>query len=127
MILHTSFGTAFCSILCLAIGAPSLWSGLRGVPPPPGPLYIIGSLSHFIPVKSSLCYKIANMSRNVLSHLFKYRQRRGLTQEELFKLSGVSRSTIAELESGSRMAREETTRKLARALKVKPTELIGGD
>jgi len=50
-----------------------------------------------------------------------------LTQEELFKLSGVSRSTIAELESGSRMAREETTWKLARALKVKPTELIGED
>jgi len=50
-----------------------------------------------------------------------------LTQEELFKLSGVSRSTIAELESGTRMAREETTRKLARALKVKPTELIGGE
>jgi len=70
---------------------------------------------------------MVNVSRKVLSHLFKYRQRRGLTQEELFKLSGVSRSTIAELESGSRMAREETTRKLARALKVKPTELIGGD
>jgi transcriptional regulator with XRE-family HTH domain len=46
-----------------------------------------------------------------------------LTQEELFKLSGVSRSTIAELESGTRMAREDTTRKLARALKVKPEDL----
>jgi transcriptional regulator with XRE-family HTH domain len=67
---------------------------------------------------------MVSMSRKVLSHLLENRQRRGLTQEELFKLSGVSRSTIAELESGSRMAREETTRKLARALKVKPTELI---
>ena len=70
---------------------------------------------------------MVNMSRKVLSHLLEHRQRRGLTQEELFKLSGVSRSTIAELESGTRMAREETTRKLARALKVKPTELIGGE
>ena len=70
---------------------------------------------------------MVNVSRKVLSHLLEHRQRRGLTQEELFKLSGVSRSTIAELESGPRMAREETTRKLARALKVKPTELIGGE
>jgi transcriptional regulator with XRE-family HTH domain len=63
------------------------------------------------------------MSRKVLSHLQEHRKRRGLTQEELFKLSGVSRSTIAELESGTRMAREETARNLARALKVKPEDL----
>lgn len=63
------------------------------------------------------------VSNNFLSHLSKYRKRRGLTQEELFKLSGVSRSTIAELESGTRMAREDTRRKLARALKVKPEAL----
>jgi transcriptional regulator with XRE-family HTH domain len=46
-----------------------------------------------------------------------------LTQEELFKLSGVSRSTIAELESGTRRARDGTIQKLARALKVKPEDL----
>jgi len=64
------------------------------------------------------------MSNSFLSHLSKHRKRRGLTQEELFKLSGVSRSTIAELESGTRMAREGTRRKLARALKVKPEDLV---
>ena len=63
------------------------------------------------------------MSRKVLSHLQEHRKRRGLTQEELFKLSGVSRSTIAELESCARMAREETARNLARALKVKSEDL----
>ena len=102
--------------------------GPRGVAAPPGPSLHCRII---VPLYSCevkyLWYRMVNVSRNVLSHLFKYRQRRGLTQEELFKLSGVSRSTIAELESGSRMAREETTRKLARALKVKPTELIGGD
>ena len=64
------------------------------------------------------------VSRKVLSHLQEHRKQRGLTQEELFKLSGVSRSTIAELESGTRMAREGTIQKLARALKVKSQDLI---
>jgi transcriptional regulator with XRE-family HTH domain len=63
------------------------------------------------------------VSRKILSHLQEHRERRGLTQEELFKLSGVSRSTIAELESGTRKAREETTRKLSKALKVRPEDL----
>ena len=63
------------------------------------------------------------MLRKFLSHLKHHRERRSLTQEELYKLSGVSRSTIAELESGGRMARPATTAKLARALKVKPEDL----
>ena len=61
--------------------------------------------------------------RKRLSHLKEHRKRRGLTQEELFLLSGVSRSTIAELEGGRRLARPATTRKLARALKVDPVDL----
>jgi DNA-binding XRE family transcriptional regulator len=73
---------------------------------------------------NGFCCKIMSMSRTTLSHLQEHRKRRGLTQEELFKLSGVSRSTIAELESGSRMAREGTIRKVARALKVKPEDLV---
>jgi transcriptional regulator with XRE-family HTH domain len=63
------------------------------------------------------------MLRKILSHLKHHRERRALTQEELYKLSGVSRSTIAELESGGRRARPATTAKLARALKVKPEDL----
>lgn len=58
-----------------------------------------------------------------MSHLKEHRERRGLTQEELYKLSGVSRSTIAELEGGRRLARPATTGKLARALKVNPEDL----
>lgn len=50
------------------------------------------------------------------------RERRALSQEELAKLSGVSRTTIIKLESG-RGAWPQTVRKLARALKVDPAEL----
>ncbi len=58
-----------------------------------------------------------------MSHLQERRKRRGLTQDELHKLSGVSRSTIAELEGGRRLARHATAEKLAKALKVKPEQL----
>ena len=58
-----------------------------------------------------------------LYHLKEQRERRGLTQEELAILSGVSRPTIAALELGYRKAYESTTVKLAKALKVKPGDL----
>jgi transcriptional regulator with XRE-family HTH domain len=54
------------------------------------------------------------------------RERRGLTQIELSKISGVSRATIAALETGKRpRIRLSTRAKLARALRVKPYELEG--
>jgi transcriptional regulator with XRE-family HTH domain len=61
-----------------------------------------------------------------LYRLKEHRERRGLTQEELGTLSGVSRPTIAALELGYRQAYASTTKKLARALKVHPRDL-GGD
>jgi transcriptional regulator with XRE-family HTH domain len=50
--------------------------------------------------------------------------RRALSQEELAKLSGVSRTTIIKLEGG-RDAWPKTVRKLAKALKVDPEDLQG--
>ena len=59
-----------------------------------------------------------------LSRLKEHRNRRGLTQHELATLAGVSRPTIARLETTNKRATLATTRKLARALKVKPETLV---
>jgi transcriptional regulator with XRE-family HTH domain len=58
-----------------------------------------------------------------LTNLKARRKRRGLTQEDLAALTGISRSTIAELEGGRRKARPATTTKLAAALRTKPEKL----
>ena len=58
-----------------------------------------------------------------LSRLREHRTRRGLTQVELAKISGVGRATIAGLEAGNRGAYKSTVEKLAKALKVKPHDL----
>jgi transcriptional regulator with XRE-family HTH domain len=62
-----------------------------------------------------------------LIRLKEHRQRRGLTQIELAKISEVGRATIADLEAGKRGAYRSTLKKLARALKVKPHELMKGE
>ena len=62
-----------------------------------------------------------------LGGLKEHRQRRGLTQIELSKISEVSRATIADLEAGKRGAYRSTVKKLARALKVKPRDLMKGE
>jgi transcriptional regulator with XRE-family HTH domain len=62
-----------------------------------------------------------------LGKLREHRQRRGLTQIELSKISGLSRATIADLEAGKRGAYQSTVKKLARALKVKPRDLMKGE
>ncbi len=59
-----------------------------------------------------------------LGRLREERKRSRLTQEELARVSGVNRVTIARLEAGTTKAKPETTRKLARALKVKPEDLL---
>jgi transcriptional regulator with XRE-family HTH domain len=58
-----------------------------------------------------------------LGRLREERKRSRLTQEELSRISGVSRVSIARLETGATRAKPETARKLARALKVDPVDL----
>ncbi|MDP8952501.1 MAG: helix-turn-helix domain-containing protein [Actinomycetota bacterium] len=58
-----------------------------------------------------------------LERLREERKRSRLTQEELARISGVNRVTIARLETGASKARPGTVRRLARALKVEPTDL----
>ncbi|MDP8899629.1 MAG: helix-turn-helix domain-containing protein [Actinomycetota bacterium] len=59
-----------------------------------------------------------------LGRLRDERKKSRLTQEELARVSGVNRVTIARLETGAAKAKPETVRKLARALKVKPEDLV---
>ena len=53
------------------------------------------------------------------------RTRRLLTQEELAQKSGISPSTVANIERDHREPHFRTIRKLAEALGVDPTELLG--
>ncbi len=58
-----------------------------------------------------------------LTNLQATRKKRGLVQEDLAALTGISRSTIAELETGRRKARKATTEKLAVALRTRSEKL----
>jgi transcriptional regulator with XRE-family HTH domain len=53
------------------------------------------------------------------------RPRRALTQEELAEKAGVDASTVARLERKRTEPHMSTLRKLAKALDVDPTELVG--
>jgi transcriptional regulator with XRE-family HTH domain len=53
------------------------------------------------------------------------RTRRLLTQDELADKAGVSQSTIANIERNHAEPQFRTIRKLAKALDVDPTELLG--
>jgi len=56
--------------------------------------------------------------------LKKLRESRGFTQEELAKKVGISRAYLARLEMGRHDPHLSRLRKLAKALKVKVTDLV---
>ncbi len=62
-----------------------------------------------------------------LGRLRELRDRAMLSQEELARQAGVSRATVADLETGKRGAQASTGRKLAEALGVPPGELVVGE
>ena len=49
---------------------------------------------------------------------------RGLTQEKMSGLAGISRSHLAALESGEKTVRLDTLWNIAYALNLKPSELV---
>jgi transcriptional regulator with XRE-family HTH domain len=53
------------------------------------------------------------------------RTRRLLTQEELAEKAGVSAATVVNVERNNQEPHFRTIRKLAKALEVDPTELLG--
>ncbi len=59
-----------------------------------------------------------------LTRLRAARERKALTQQELADLAGVNRATVVRAESGQDEPFPRTTRKLAKALGVKPADLM---
>ena len=53
-----------------------------------------------------------------------FRERRGLTQQQLAEQAGTHRVTIAKLEAGALRPGVDVLEALAKALKVKVTELL---
>jgi transcriptional regulator with XRE-family HTH domain len=62
-----------------------------------------------------------------LGRLRYLRERAALTQKELGDRAGLTRISVMRLEAGERSPRPGTVRKLARALRVKPAELMTED
>lgn len=60
-----------------------------------------------------------------LTRLRELRLRAALTQTELAERAGVARTTIVRLEAGDPNVLPPTLRKIARALHVRPRDLIG--
>lgn len=67
----------------------------------------------------------ADATGELADRLRGWRKRRGLTQAELAKKAGLSKSMIAKIEQGIAQTRLETVHRLARALRVQSTDLIG--
>jgi transcriptional regulator with XRE-family HTH domain len=60
----------------------------------------------------------------LVEELRRIRRMRGLSQQDLAALSGVSQFTITEVETGRREPRPSTLRKLAEALDIEVAELF---
>ena len=78
------------------------------------------TLSEPLPIFNSTI--VGHMPR--LTRLRELRVRAAMTQAELAERAGVARTTIIRLEAGDPNVLPPTLRKLARALRVRPTDLI---
>jgi len=67
------------------------------------------------------------MKPNIAETLKLLRRRKGLTQEDLARLLGVSRITVARWETGQRFPTTEQLMRLSKVLGVSPEELLKTD
>lgn len=67
----------------------------------------------------------AKLTKLICKRIKKYRSDRGLTQEDLAEKVGVSRVYIGYVEQGRNTPSLETLEKIAKALKIKITEILG--
>lgn len=68
--------------------------------------------------------KNAVLTRILQKKVRKYRKEGGLTQEELADKVGISRAYMGYIEQGRNVPSLEVLEKIARVLRVKPSELI---
>jgi transcriptional regulator with XRE-family HTH domain len=66
------------------------------------------------------------ISERFADNLARYRQERGLSQEELAARADIHRTQISLIEGGKRMPRLDTLVKLAGALGIEPGDLLDG-
>lgn len=62
--------------------------------------------------------------RNMRILIKYYRERAGMTQQQLSRASGVTQAMISYIEQGARAPSLETLEKLAKALAIKVSELL---
>jgi transcriptional regulator with XRE-family HTH domain len=62
-----------------------------------------------------------------LTQLRAIRERKALTQQELADKAGLSRVAVVRVEAGASEPYPSTIRKLAAALEVEPSDLMGAD
>lgn len=67
-----------------------------------------------------------NIYEQIGKNIFETRKARGLTQEELAKLVGISQGYLNLIESGQRRATVATLEKFMRVLKISPNDLYHG-
>jgi transcriptional regulator with XRE-family HTH domain len=61
------------------------------------------------------------------ARLKEWRQQRVLSQSDLAELASVTQKTVASLELGRQVPHASTIRRLAKALKISPQELLRDD
>ncbi len=66
-----------------------------------------------------------NTSKQIAKNLKRLRRQRNLTQEELARKSKIATNTLARLERAEHTASTNTLEKLAKALKVKVSDILG--
>ena len=71
-------------------------------------------------------YAVIDEDVKLAKYIEKIRMKRGYSMTELAKLAGISKSTISEIESGSRKLTNKMAYKIGKALKVNLTKKRDG-
>jgi transcriptional regulator with XRE-family HTH domain len=120
-----------CARLCGGHEDTPSWSGLREAATSPGPFLCLKVVCHNCSLLASFLLLNYNKNKHLekggwvqIPRLREWRERRALTQVELAEKAGVSERSVAGYEAGHG-ARPPTVRRLAEALGIEVTDLMG--